>query len=80
MIMGIQLPPVRLGIGRAAVAAYPGYGEDLDYIGGNSTATSGMRRRLKPCENLRRNRRAMAARRACPAPRLFGATPRSAPT
>jgi len=78
--MGIQLPPVRLGIGRAAVAAYPGKGEDLDYIGGNSTATSGMRRRLKPCENLRRNRRAMAARRACPAPHLFGATPRSAPT
>ena len=46
--MGIQLPPVRLGIGRAAVAAYPGKSEDLDYIGGNSTAASGMRRRLKP--------------------------------
>jgi hypothetical protein len=29
-----------------------------------------MRRRLKPCENLRRNRRAMEARRVCPASRM----------
>jgi hypothetical protein len=32
--------------------------------------------KAKPCEN----RRAMEARRVCPAPCLFGATPRSAPT